>query len=128
MFPEGADKPMHFEITIQPDEGMYRTGKFLFDFVISTGYPYDAPKVKCKTKVCARRRGGGGSVLQRVARVPVVKGGGGSWRQCSVRRTASALAPALAASASTNDPPPAALLPVAAPCCPAPCPLPHARP
>ena len=42
---------MHFEITIKPDEGYYRNGKFLFDFQISTGYPYDAPKVKCKTKV-----------------------------------------------------------------------------
>jgi ubiquitin-protein ligase len=30
-----------------------RNGRFLFDFVISTGYPYDAPKVKCKTKVRA---------------------------------------------------------------------------
>jgi hypothetical protein len=99
-FPEGADKPMHFEISIRPDEGIYRCarvwcggvrvcmlttccaaqarahrvvclpllhhalppsththtisvrgGKFLFDFQISTGYPYDAPKVKCKTKV-----------------------------------------------------------------------------
>lgn len=50
-FPEGKEKPMHFEITIRPDEGFYRNGKFLFDFQISTGYPYDAPKVKCKTKV-----------------------------------------------------------------------------
>jgi hypothetical protein len=50
-FPEGKEKPMHFEITIKPDEGCYRSGKFLFDFQISTGYPYDAPKVKCKTKV-----------------------------------------------------------------------------
>ncbi|WIA12475.1 hypothetical protein OEZ86_003435 [Tetradesmus obliquus] len=50
-FPEGREKPMHFEITIKPDEGYYRNGRFLFDFVISTGYPYDAPKVKCKTKV-----------------------------------------------------------------------------
>lgn len=52
-FPEGKEKPMHFEITIKPDEGYYRNGKFLFDFQISTGYPYDAPKVKCKTKVRA---------------------------------------------------------------------------
>jgi ubiquitin-protein ligase len=52
-FPEGKEKPMHFEITIKPDEGYYRSGKFLFDFQISTGYPYDAPKVKCKTKVRA---------------------------------------------------------------------------
>lgn len=50
-FPEGKEKPMHFEISIKPDEGYYRNGKFLFDFQISTGYPYDAPKVKCKTKV-----------------------------------------------------------------------------
>ncbi len=28
-----------------------RTGKFLFDFTISPGFPHDAPKVKCKTKV-----------------------------------------------------------------------------
>jgi ubiquitin-protein ligase len=28
-----------------------RGGKFVFDFVVLTGYPYDAPKVKCKTKV-----------------------------------------------------------------------------
>lgn len=53
-FPEGKEKPMHFEISIKPDEGYYRNGKFLFDFQISTGYPYDAPKVKCKTKVCRR--------------------------------------------------------------------------
>jgi hypothetical protein len=52
-FPEGKEKPMHFEISIKPDEGYYRNGKFLFDFQISTGYPYDAPKVKCKTKVRA---------------------------------------------------------------------------
>jgi hypothetical protein len=50
-FPEGKEKPMHFEISIKPDEGYFRNGKFLFDFQISTGYPYDAPKVKCKTKV-----------------------------------------------------------------------------
>eukprot|EP00775_Hariotina_reticulata_P009112 gene9112-9281_t len=50
-FPDGKEKPMHFEIVIKPDEGSYRGGKFIFDFVVLTGYPYDAPKVKCKTKV-----------------------------------------------------------------------------
>lgn len=50
-FPEGREKVMHFELTISPDEGCYRGGKFLFDFTIPTGYPYDAPKVLCKTKV-----------------------------------------------------------------------------
>jgi len=42
---------MHFEVTLKPDEGFYRGGKFLFDFQLSAGYPHDAPKVKCKTKV-----------------------------------------------------------------------------
>ena len=28
-----------------------RGGAFVFDFNISTGYPHDAPKVKCMTKV-----------------------------------------------------------------------------
>jgi hypothetical protein len=31
--------------------GARRDGKFLFDFNILPGYPHDAPKVKCKTKV-----------------------------------------------------------------------------
>jgi ubiquitin-conjugating enzyme E2 M len=31
-----------------------RGGEFLFDFNISTGYPHDAPKVKCLTRVRLR--------------------------------------------------------------------------
>ncbi|KAK9918997.1 hypothetical protein WJX75_008563 [Coccomyxa subellipsoidea] len=50
-FPEGKDKLLHFEITMKPDEGIYKGGTFTFDFVIATSYPHDAPKVKCKTKV-----------------------------------------------------------------------------
>mmetsp|Transcript_12771 Transcript_12771/g.27658 ORF Transcript_12771/g.27658 Transcript_12771/m.27658 type:complete len:186 (+) Transcript_12771:125-682(+) len=50
-FPEGKERLMHFEITLRPDEGIYKGGKFLFDFAIPTGYPHDAPKVLCKTKV-----------------------------------------------------------------------------
>lgn len=50
-FPEGKDKLLHFEITISPDEGIYRNGAFMFDFNVPTSYPHDAPKVKCKTKV-----------------------------------------------------------------------------
>ncbi|KAG1654902.1 hypothetical protein FOA52_011062 [Chlamydomonas sp. UWO 241] len=50
-FPEGKEKMMHFEITIRPDEGMYKGGKFVFDFSIPSGYPHDAPKVLCTTKV-----------------------------------------------------------------------------
>lgn len=51
VFPEGREKLLHFEITIRPDEGMYKGGKFLFDFSIPNAYPHDAPKVLCKTKV-----------------------------------------------------------------------------
>lgn len=50
-FPDGKEKLMHFEITIRPDEGIYKGGKFVFDFTIPTGYPHDVPKVLCKTKV-----------------------------------------------------------------------------
>lgn len=50
-FPEGRDKLMHFEVTIRPSEGFFRSGRFTFDFSISAGYPHDAPKVKCRTKI-----------------------------------------------------------------------------
>ncbi|XP_071735260.1 probable NEDD8-conjugating enzyme Ubc12-like [Rutidosis leptorrhynchoides] len=50
-FPNGKDNLMAFEILIKPDEGYYRGGKFGFTFNVSTIYPHEAPKVKCKTKV-----------------------------------------------------------------------------
>ena len=50
-FPDGVDKIMHFEITIKPEEGIYKDGSFIFDFSILDTYPYEAPKVLCKTKV-----------------------------------------------------------------------------
>ncbi|MEW5300521.1 MAG: hypothetical protein WDW38_009258 [Sanguina aurantia] len=50
-FPDGKTSYMHFIISIRPDEGMYRSGKFTFDFTIGPGYPHDAPKVLCMTKV-----------------------------------------------------------------------------
>jgi len=51
VFPNGKDKIMNFDITISPDEGIYRGGTFSFTFSISNGYPHEAPKVKCVTKV-----------------------------------------------------------------------------
>ncbi|CAD7698661.1 unnamed protein product, partial [Ostreobium quekettii] len=51
VFPEGKDKIFHFEIALRPNEGYHRGGQFLFSFNISHNYPYEAPKVKCKTKV-----------------------------------------------------------------------------
>ncbi|XP_011031473.1 PREDICTED: probable NEDD8-conjugating enzyme Ubc12-like [Populus euphratica] len=50
-FPDGKDSLMNFEVTIKPDEGYYKGGKFVFSFQVSPHYPHDAPKVKCKTKV-----------------------------------------------------------------------------
>ncbi|KAJ6409188.1 hypothetical protein OIU84_008814 [Salix udensis] len=49
-FPNGKDELMNFEVTIRPDEGYYLGGTFVFSFQISSIYPHEAPKVKCKTK------------------------------------------------------------------------------
>lgn len=44
--------PLNFTITVAPDEGAYRSGRFVFDVKVSaTGYPHEPPKVKCVTKV-----------------------------------------------------------------------------
>lgn len=50
-FPDGADKMLHFVITIKPDEGYYRGGKFVFDFNVPAVYPHEPPKVKCTQKI-----------------------------------------------------------------------------
>ncbi|CAN8257673.1 unnamed protein product [Cochlearia groenlandica] len=50
-FPNGKDNLMNFEVTIKPDEGYYKSGRFVFTFQIASVYPHEAPKVKCKTKV-----------------------------------------------------------------------------
>ncbi|KAJ7566112.1 hypothetical protein O6H91_02G088800 [Diphasiastrum complanatum] len=50
-FPHGKDNLLNFEIAIQPDEGFYQGGTFVFSFQIPTIYPHEAPKVKCRTKV-----------------------------------------------------------------------------
>ncbi|KAJ0785905.1 putative ubiquitin-conjugating enzyme E2, ubiquitin-conjugating enzyme/RWD [Helianthus annuus] len=50
-FPNGQDDLMNFEVTIRPDQGYYSGGMFTFTFQISSVYPHDAPKVKCKAKV-----------------------------------------------------------------------------
>uniref|UniRef100_A0A1J3DXA8 NEDD8-conjugating enzyme Ubc12 n=1 Tax=Noccaea caerulescens TaxID=107243 RepID=A0A1J3DXA8_NOCCA len=50
-FPNGKSDLMNFEVTIKPDEGYYKRGKFVFTFQVSPVYPHEAPKVKCRTKV-----------------------------------------------------------------------------
>lgn len=49
-FPD-PDDTLNFTLSIEPDEGMYRGGKFFFTFAISQGFPHEAPKVKCTQKI-----------------------------------------------------------------------------
>ncbi|KAF6842172.1 ubiquitin-conjugating enzyme [Colletotrichum musicola] len=49
-FPD-ADDILHFTLTIEPDEGMYRTGRFNFTFDIPQSFPHEPPKVRCKEKI-----------------------------------------------------------------------------
>jgi len=46
-----ATNLLNFELTITPDEGMYKGGAFQFSFVINTNYPHEPPKVKCIPKI-----------------------------------------------------------------------------
>lgn len=49
-FPD-PDDLLNFNLTIEPDEGMYKGGRFQFTFVISQNFPHEAPKVKCTQKI-----------------------------------------------------------------------------
>ena len=49
-FPD-SDDLLNFKLIIQPDEGLYRNGKFSFSFKIGHNYPHEPPKVKCMNKV-----------------------------------------------------------------------------
>ncbi|KAK5992415.1 NEDD8-conjugating enzyme UBC12 [Cladobotryum mycophilum] len=49
-FPD-PDDILNFVLTIEPDEGMYRSGKFTFDFAINQSFPHEPPKVKCREKI-----------------------------------------------------------------------------
>merc|ERR1719253_1829367 len=43
---------MRFKIVISPDEGLWKGTTYTFDFNIDGArYPYEAPKVKCETKI-----------------------------------------------------------------------------
>ncbi|KAG9238119.1 ubiquitin-conjugating enzyme/RWD-like protein [Amylocarpus encephaloides] len=45
------DDLLNFELKIEPDEGMYKGGRFHFTFEISSEFPHQAPKVLCKEKI-----------------------------------------------------------------------------
>lgn len=49
-FPD-PDDILNFTLTIEPDEGMYKGGRFLFNFAINQNFPHDPPKVKCTQKI-----------------------------------------------------------------------------
>ncbi|KOS21430.1 NEDD8-conjugating enzyme UBC12 [Escovopsis weberi] len=49
-FPD-PDDILNFVLTIEPDEGMYRSGRFTFDFAINQNFPHEPPKVKCREKI-----------------------------------------------------------------------------
>ncbi|CAL2233378.1 unnamed protein product [Prunus armeniaca] len=50
-FPNGKNDLMNFEVTIEPDEGYYIGGRFVFSFHVPIIYPHEAPKIKCETKI-----------------------------------------------------------------------------
>jgi ubiquitin-conjugating enzyme E2 M len=45
------DDILNFLLHIEPDEGMYKGGKFTFSFAINQNFPHDPPKVKCLEKI-----------------------------------------------------------------------------
>lgn len=49
-FPD-PDDILNFQLTIEPDEGMYKGGSFVFNFAINQNFPHDPPKVKCTQKI-----------------------------------------------------------------------------
>lgn len=49
-FPD-PDNLMAFNVTIQPAEGYWKGGKFVFSVKVLKTYPHDAPKCHCDTKV-----------------------------------------------------------------------------
>ena len=49
-FPD-PDDILNFTLSIEPDEGMYRGGRFDFDFKINQNFPHEPPKVECKQKI-----------------------------------------------------------------------------
>lgn len=49
-FPD-PDDILNFILTICPDEGMYRGGRFTFTFAINQNFPHEPPKVQCRETI-----------------------------------------------------------------------------
>ena len=41
----------NFNVIIRPEQGMWCGGRFVFNFIIASDYPYKPPKVTCRTKI-----------------------------------------------------------------------------
>jgi len=50
-FYNGPEDLMNFKIDIEPQNGIYKDGKFSFDVKVPKTYPHDPPKVMCETTV-----------------------------------------------------------------------------
>ena len=48
---DDPDDILNFVLKIEPDEGMYKNGRFTFDFNINQNFPHDPPKVRCREKI-----------------------------------------------------------------------------
>ncbi|KAL2017015.1 hypothetical protein VTK56DRAFT_2696 [Thermocarpiscus australiensis] len=49
-FPD-PDNILSFVLYIEPDEGMYKGGRFSFSFSIPPSFPHEPPKVQCREKI-----------------------------------------------------------------------------
>ncbi|KAK4200704.1 putative conjugating enzyme UBC12 [Triangularia verruculosa] len=49
-FPD-PDNILSFILYIEPDEGMYKGGRFSFTFNITPNFPHEPPKVQCREKI-----------------------------------------------------------------------------
>lgn len=45
------DDILNFTLSLQPDEGLYKSGLFTFSFAIPSTFPHEPPKVKCQQKI-----------------------------------------------------------------------------
>ncbi|KAK4131390.1 hypothetical protein BT67DRAFT_158905 [Trichocladium antarcticum] len=49
-FPD-PDNILSFVLYVEPDEGMYKGGRFSFTFNITPSFPHEPPKVQCREKI-----------------------------------------------------------------------------
>jgi len=49
-FPD-PDDILNFVLMVEPDEGMYKGGRFTFNFAINQNFPHEPPRVLCNQKI-----------------------------------------------------------------------------